>query len=64
MKKVKAMALVAVFMGSMFYAPTAEAKKVGGGTIVHSNGCVETVEYHQALFGLITWEVTTSYICP
>ncbi len=64
MKKLKALVLVAVLAGSMLNSQKAEARKIGGGTIVHANGCVSTVEYHQALFGLITWEVETSYLCP
>lgn len=63
MNKVKSFTFGLVFVASMFFAPNAEARKVGGGTIVHENGCVETVEYHQAFFGLITWTETTSYLC-
>lgn len=64
MKKLKALALVAVLAGSMLSPQKAEAKKIFGGTIVYSNGCVETYEIHSYLFGLITDYQTTSYLCP
>jgi len=54
MKKLKAMALVAIFVGSMLYAPSAEAKLIQG-NYIGSDGCLHVYTYHSILGGLITW---------
>ena len=62
MKKVKALALVAIFAGSMMSAPTAEAKHHSG-NYVDSNGCLHVWSYDTALFGLVSYNHQEDIFC-
>lgn len=63
MKKLKAIALVAIFATAMFQPMNADAKT----KIKHvdaGNNCFHVIQYETALFGLITYgEVNSGTVC-
>jgi hypothetical protein len=63
MKKIKGLALVAVFALAMVNPQQAEAKER---TFAHvfANGCVGTHTYHSSFFGLFQWETFEVLACP
>lgn len=62
MKKVKALALVAIFAGSMMFSPTVEAKHHSG-NYINSAGCLVVWSYDTVLFGLITYNSSEVEFC-
>ncbi len=62
MKKIKSIALVAVFASSMFFAKPAEAKHHSG-NYVDDAGCLHVWSYDTAFFGLIKYNVEEYVFC-
>ncbi|WP_375238769.1 hypothetical protein [Aurantibacter sp.] len=63
MKKIKGLALVAVFALAMVSPQQAEAKERSF-AYVWDNGCVGIHTYHSAFFGLFQWETFEVIDCP
>ncbi len=62
MKKIKSIALVAVFASSMFFAQPAEAKHHSG-NYVNDEGCLIVWSHDTAFFGLIKYNVEIYEFC-